>query len=50
MQRALSLFLILLLFISSTIISQVKTRDEIDVKYKWKIDDLYSYDCMYVCI
>ncbi|MCF6271482.1 MAG: oligoendopeptidase F [Melioribacteraceae bacterium] len=42
MQRTLSLFLILLFFISSTIISQTKTRDEIDTKYKWKIEDLYS--------
>jgi len=42
MKRTLSVFLTLLFFISSIAISQTKTRDEIDVKYKWKIDDLYS--------
>ncbi len=42
MKQKLSFLLILLLFASSLAISQPKTRDEIDVKYKWKIDDLYS--------
>ncbi|MCP5062130.1 MAG: oligoendopeptidase F [Ignavibacteriae bacterium] len=41
MQRKLSVLLVLLFFISSTIISQTKTRDDIDTKYKWNLEDLY---------
>jgi oligoendopeptidase F len=42
MQKTLSLFLILLFFISSTNFSQTKTREDIDTKYKWNLEDLYS--------
>ena len=42
MKQALSFLLALLLFISSITISQTKTREEIDAKYKWNLEDLYS--------
>lgn len=42
MQKTLSLFLILLFFISSTNFAQTKTREDIDAKYKWNLEDLYS--------
>lgn len=42
MKHLLSLLLIFLLVISSSIIAQTKTRDEIDIKYKWNLEDLYS--------
>jgi len=42
MKQTLSFLLILLFFVSSIIISQVKNRDDIDAKYKWNLEDLYS--------
>jgi oligoendopeptidase F len=42
MKRALSLFLILLFFILSTNYAQPKTRENIEDKYKWNLEDLYS--------
>ncbi|MDA3861248.1 MAG: oligoendopeptidase F [Melioribacteraceae bacterium] len=42
MKQTLSFLLILLLFTSSFAISQTKTRDDIDAKYKWNLEDLYS--------
>ncbi len=42
MKQKLSFLLILLLFTSSFAISQTKTRNEIDAKYKWDLEDLYS--------
>ncbi len=42
MKQKLSFLLILLLFSSSLAISQTKTRDDIDAKYKWNLEDLYS--------
>ncbi len=42
MQRTLSHFLIILLFISSVSFAQPKTRENIDAKYKWNLEDLYS--------
>jgi len=42
MQRTLSVLLVLLFFISSTILSQTESRDDIDSKYKWNLEDLYS--------
>ncbi len=42
MKQTFSFLLVLLLFISSIAISQTKTREEIDAKYKWNLEDLYS--------
>ena len=41
MKQKLSIILILVFFVSSTNFSQTKTRDEIDAKYKWNLEDLY---------
>ena len=42
MKQKVSFLFILLLFITSVTISQNKTRDEIDAKYKWNLEDLYT--------
>jgi len=42
MQKLFSILLLLALFISSSVISQTKTRDDIKEEYKWNLEDLYS--------